>query len=158
VTHRYTILVGGNVIPGGGEPDVSAIAWADDTVIALGADDEVTGISRGDSHVVDLAGSCVVPLGEGNDARWPVGASLAIGGRADLAVVARDPRDGSDPRARRLEAIALIRGGRLVAGRLPGTGAHGHGHDHGPPSQVPAGRPSAATGRRAPTTGRPPAT
>ena len=71
MTHRYTLLIGGTVITGRDEPDVSAIAWAADTVIALGSDDDVRGTSRGDSHVLDLGGATVVALDVGPDARWP---------------------------------------------------------------------------------------
>ena len=135
MTHRYTLLVGGTVISGRDEPDASAVAWAEDTVIALGSDDDVRTISRGDSHLIDLDGAWVVPLGEAPDACWPPHATLEIGGLADLAVVEDDPRRLDTPEPRRLPAIALIRGGRVVAGRLPGSGAHpGHdaGHSHGP--------------------------
>jgi predicted amidohydrolase YtcJ len=121
VTHRYTLLIRGTVISGRDEPDVSAIAWAADMVIALGSDDEVRGTSRGDSHVIDLGGASVVALGEGPDARWPPDATLEVGGRADLAVLESDPRL-VDPHAQhRLPALALVRGGHVVAGRLPRT-------------------------------------
>jgi predicted amidohydrolase YtcJ len=119
VTHRYTLLIRGTVILGRDEPDVSAIAWAADTVIALGNDDEVRGTSRGDSHVIDLRGASVVALGEGPDVLWPPDATLEVGGRADLAVLASDPRRMDAPAGLRLSALALVRGGRVVAGRLP---------------------------------------
>jgi hypothetical protein len=127
VTHLYTILLGGNVIPARDQPAVSAIAWAGDTVIGLGSDEELRGLSRGDSWFVDLEGASVVPLG-GDDATWPIDGTLEIGGRADLAVVAGDPRVRPEP-STPPPMVALVRGGRVVAGRLPGSGrAH---HDHG---------------------------
>jgi predicted amidohydrolase YtcJ len=126
MTHRYTLLIRGTVISGRDEPDVSAIAWAADTVIALGSDDDVCGTSRGDSHVIDLGGASVVALGEGPDARWPPSATLEVGGRADLAVLESDPRLMDTHAQHRLSALALVRGGRLVAGRLPGA-ASPHG-------------------------------
>jgi len=125
VTHRYTLLVGGIVISGRDAPDASAIAWAEGTVLALGSDEEVRAISRGDSHVFDLGGACVVPLGEAGDATWPIDATLEIGGRADLAVVERDPRRLGVPAGEQLAALALVRDGRVVAGALPGAAAHG---------------------------------
>jgi predicted amidohydrolase YtcJ len=119
VTHRYTLLIGGTVISGRDEPDASAIAWAADTVIALGSDDEVRATSRGDSHVIDLRGASIVALGEGPDARWPPDTTLEVGGRADLAVLENDPRRIDAPAGQRLSAIALVRGGRVIAGKLP---------------------------------------
>ena len=92
MTHLYTLLIGGTVISGRDEPDASAIAWAADTVIALGSDDDVRATSRGDSHVIDLRGASVVALGEGPDVLWPPDATLEVGGRADLAVLESDPR------------------------------------------------------------------
>jgi predicted amidohydrolase YtcJ len=120
MSHRYTLLIGGIVISGRDEPDASAIAWAADTVIALGSDDDVRAASRGDSHVIDLRGASVVGLGERSDVFWPPDATLEVGGRADLAVLESDPRRIDGPAGRRLSALALIRGGQVVAGRLPG--------------------------------------
>jgi predicted amidohydrolase YtcJ len=120
VTHQYTLLIRGTVISGRDEPDVSAIAWAADTVIALGSDDDVRGTSRGDSHVIDLAGAIVVGLGQGADVHWPPDSTLEVGGPADLAVLESDPRRSDAPAGQRLSALALVRGGRVVAGRLPG--------------------------------------
>lgn len=108
MTHEYTLLVGGTVIVGGGEPDAEAIAWADDTILALGSDAEVRGISRGDSHVAEIPGAFVVSLS----------APLEVGGPADVAVLDADPR-GVTPGPPR-EPRAVIRSGRLVAGALAG--------------------------------------
>ena len=135
MTHRYAILGGGLVIPGRDGPDASAVAWAEDTIIALGSDDDVAGISRGDSHVVDLAGRCVVPLDAGGGASWPAEARIEVGGSANLAVLESDPRDAAAAPGRALRTVALIRSGRLVAGRLPG-GLGGHPTDgHGGPPE-----------------------
>lgn len=80
MTHEYTLLLGGRVIPGGGAPEATAIAWAADTILAIGSDEEVRSISRGDSHVVDLTGAVV---------RSPEsGPTLEAGGPADLVVEA----------------------------------------------------------------------
>jgi predicted amidohydrolase YtcJ len=125
VTHLYTILTGGLVLPARDETPVTAIAWAGDTVIGLGSDGEMLGLSRGDSRFVDLGGACVVPLGDG-DVAWPVDATIEVGSRADLAVLERDPRDGDAGTFARLSALALVRGGRVVDGRLPGETGGGH--------------------------------
>jgi hypothetical protein len=108
VTHEYTLLVGGRVLPGGDAPAATAIAWAGDTVLALGSDEEVRAISRGDSHVVDLRGATVIPMPPDVEATSPTSATLEVGGRADLAIL-RDDRP-----------IAVVRGGILVSGSLPG--------------------------------------
>ncbi len=124
MTHEYTLLTRGTIIVGRDEPDVSAIAWAADTVIALGSDDDVRGISRGDSHVIDLGGASVVGLSEGPNVPWPPDSTLEVGGPADLAVLESDPRL-ADPQAQhRLPALALVRGGRVVAGKLPAALHH----------------------------------
>jgi len=123
VTHQYTLLVNGAIITGRGAPDASAIAWAGDTVIAVGEDDGVRGISRGDSLVVDLDGLTVVPIGHGPVAAWPTDATLEVGGPANLAILDRDPRN-ADPAANPSSAvIAEIRSGRVVAGALPSGAA-----------------------------------
>lgn len=123
MTHAYTLLVHATVITGRDEPDASAIAWAGDTVIAIGDDDAVRGISRGDSRLVDLDGLTVVPVGHGPVADWPTDATLEVGGVADLAILDRDPRyvdPLADPSA---AVIAEIRSGRVTAGALPGGAA-----------------------------------
>ena len=97
MTHEYTLLIGGTVIPGGGEPDVTAIAWAEGTVLALGSDTDVRALSRGDSYVVDLRGAVVVPLGRDPEPGWPTEATLEIGGRADLAILDERSPGGMEP-------------------------------------------------------------
>ena len=130
MSHRYTLLVSGTILPGGGAPDVTALAWAADTILAVGSDAAIAGISRGDSHVVDLGGAFVVPLDPSGDPRWPSVAILEVGGPADLAVLDHDPR-ALDARAPgTLATLAVVRGGRVVAGRLPGTAHPGHDPDH----------------------------
>lgn len=69
MTHEYVILVGGRVEPRHGEPaagrpgDVAtALAWAGDRVLAVGSDEIVCAISRGDSTFLDLGGCVVTPL------------------------------------------------------------------------------------------------
>jgi len=119
VTHEYTLLVGGIVITGTDEAPVTAIAWAAGTVIALGTDEQVLGISRGDSFRVDLRGAVVVPLGPDDDATGkPPFGRLEIGAAADLAVLDRDPR--TEP-AGTPRTLAVLRGGHVTRGVLPGA-------------------------------------
>ena len=106
MTHEYTILFGGTVIPGGDKADASAIAWAHDTVLLIGSDDDVRAISRGDSHFVDLNGAYVVPLG----------VTLETGGPADMAVTDADPRTSPTPP----RTLAIVRAGLVVKGSLGG--------------------------------------
>ncbi len=115
MTHEYILLVGGVVITGGPEPDAEAIAWAEDTILALGSEAEVRSISRGDSRFIDLDGAFVVPLAPGAEAAWPAGTKLEPGGPADLAVLEHDPRLGT-PDGRPVRTLAIVRGGRVVAG------------------------------------------
>ena len=125
VTHEYTILVRARILAGGDQPDAEAIGWAAGTIMALGSDDEVRAISRGDSHFVDLGGAFVIPLAPGAEPRWPPDAALEIGGAADLAVLRDDPRPSGDhvPDPRVL-TMAVIRGGAVESGALPGSHEH----------------------------------
>jgi predicted amidohydrolase YtcJ len=108
VTHEYTILTGGIVVCGGSAPDATAIAWAADTILAVGSDAAVRSISRGDSRFVELGGARVVPAVAGD--------VLEPGSRADFVVLAAD-------RSR----IAVLLAGRVVQGALPaGTAAAEH--------------------------------
>jgi len=115
MTHEYTLLIGGRVIRGPSRAEATAIAWAADTILAVGTDEEVRAISRGDSHFADLAGRTVVPLAADGAVRWPPEGVLEVGGRADLAVLVPGADARADPRT-----IAVIRGGRIVSGALPG--------------------------------------
>lgn len=138
MTHEYTVLIGGIIIPGGDQADVSAIAWADDTILALGGDGDVLAISRGNSHVHDLRGAVVVPLAAGSDTAWSAAARLEVGGRADLAVLLHDPRVEAPHGLG--EALALVRGGHVVAGALPhelAAGEHQHAIQGGAEPRVP---------------------
>jgi hypothetical protein len=114
-------MSGGTVIPGADAPDAEAIAWAHGVILAVGSRTDVTAISRGDSALVELGGACVIPLADGAEPGWPTSARLEVGGPADMALLAADPRrHGGEAPGGRLEAIAIIRGGRVVSGALPG--------------------------------------
>ncbi|MFN8631312.1 MAG: hypothetical protein U0838_13645 [Chloroflexota bacterium] len=106
MTHEYTILTGGVVVAAvDGCAAPSAVAWALDTVLAVGGDADVLAISRGDSRVADLHGALVTPdAGAG---------PLEPGDRADFTI--RDAATG--------EVLAEIRAGQIVAGDVPGFSA-----------------------------------
>ncbi len=111
MTHEYTILTGGRILAlpdGASVPDApaTAIAWAGDTVLAVGTDEAVRAVSRGDSHIHELAGAIVRPLG---------GVLIEPGSPADFEVL-----DASaEPAAGHPRRVALVRGGRVVEGALP---------------------------------------
>ncbi|MFN8622315.1 MAG: hypothetical protein U0869_16405 [Chloroflexota bacterium] len=97
MTHEYTIATGGTVAASAGTAGTppTAIAWAADTILAVGTDAEMRALSRGDSTFLDLAGATVTPS---DAAAGPLG----TGDRADLDL--RTP-DGT-----------LV--GRVIAGRF----------------------------------------
>ena len=101
MTHEYVLLVGGVVQAGDGVP-ATALAYAHDTVLAIGSDEAVHAVSRGDSRVVDLAGRIVTPA--------DAGGRLEVGGQATFAVLASDGAT----------VLAIVRNGRAVEGTLPG--------------------------------------
>lgn len=99
MTHEYVIAVGGRIQRTADEPEAAtAIAWAADRVLAVGPDELVRAISRGDSTFLDLGG-CVVTAAPGAD-----GDDLEPGSPADL-----DFWDG--PRI-----VARVRAGRFTEG------------------------------------------
>jgi cytosine/adenosine deaminase-related metal-dependent hydrolase len=111
VTHEYTILTGGRILAlpdGESAPDAAAtaIAWAEDTVLAVGTDEAVRAVSRGDSRIHDLAGAIVRPLG---------GVLIEAGAPADFEVLDASAELAAGHHRR----VALVRGGRVVEGSLP---------------------------------------
>ena len=63
MTHEYVIALNGRVEPDlSGDGQATAIGWAADAVLAVGPDDVVRAISRGDSTFLDLRGCVVTPL------------------------------------------------------------------------------------------------
>ncbi len=65
MTHEYVIALHGNVgsaAAGRGPSAATAVAWAADSVLAVGSDDVVRAISRGDSTFLDLGGCIVTAL------------------------------------------------------------------------------------------------
>ena len=65
MTHEYVIALNGHIEPDpGGDSEETAVAWAGSSVLAVGPDDVVRAISRGDSTFLDLCGCIVTPLPE----------------------------------------------------------------------------------------------
>ena len=63
MTHEYVIALNGHIEPDpGGDSEETAVAWAGGAVLAVGPDDVVRAISRGDSTFLDLCGCLVTPL------------------------------------------------------------------------------------------------
>lgn len=143
MTHEYVIALGGRVLcaDGGGEPVPTAIAWAANSILAVGSDDAVTSISRGDSVFLDLAGCAVTPAPSDPDAAErlllaAVGAGrpfdlcqllveagfverdvrLDPGARCDLAIWSADPRAVPSDMAVALRLVAVVRAGAFTVG------------------------------------------
>ena len=65
MTHEYVIALGGRIEPrdpDDGDAIPTALAWAADRVLAVGSDDTVRSISRGDSTFMDVGGCIITPL------------------------------------------------------------------------------------------------
>jgi hypothetical protein len=144
MTHEYVIALGGRILGSGGSRvdgaagdadgtrDIAtAIAWAADRILAIGTDDAVSSISRGDSTFLDLDGCGVTGIPRDLEAAeaaargaWERGDradlasmlvaagqpdpidNLEVGAPAELAIWAPDP-----PRV-----VALVRAGAFTTG------------------------------------------
>ncbi len=100
MTHEYVIATGGRIL--GTDPSAgmkpTAIAWAADRVLAVGSDEAVRAISRGDSTFLDLDGCAVTAMDPS--------ATLEPGSPADLVF----RRPGS------AEVVAMVRAGAFTVG------------------------------------------
>lgn len=103
MTHEFVIAVGGRIAGAAGVDGraATAIAWAADRILAVGPDDVVRAISRGDSTFLDLAG-CTITAADGPAER------LEPGSPADLDVWRGDPGRGAP--------VASVRAGAFMAG------------------------------------------
>jgi len=144
VTHEYVIALGGTILgadAGDAGPRPTAIAWAADHVLAVGPDDVVRAISRGDSTFIDL-GACAVTAapaavdvaertlraavlaGRPFDAvkeleragQLTPGERLEPGSPAELAFWSADPATLSPPEASSLRVVAIVRAGAFSDG------------------------------------------
>jgi hypothetical protein len=63
MTHQYVIASKGRIEPiEPGSSGATAIGWAAEAILAVGSDEAVRAISRGDSTFIDLGGCVVTPL------------------------------------------------------------------------------------------------
>jgi predicted amidohydrolase YtcJ len=125
MTHEYTVATNGIVLGGSTRGTATALAWAEDTILAVGDDTTVRAVSRGDSTFVDLAGRAVSagldPADATEQMREAVRrgdrelgvAALEPGSPADLLIWSHDPR-GLDPGgADLLHVVGTVVGGHL---------------------------------------------
>lgn len=145
MTHEYVIALGGWIESGRlgrGDAEPTAVAWAADHVLAVGLDDVVRSISRGDSTFLDLRGCVVTALPDdpaGADALVRENASSAApdldlealligaglldpgsdlepGSPADLAFWDVGPEPGRPGRRPALRLVAMVRDGAFTEG------------------------------------------
>jgi hypothetical protein len=141
VTHEYTIALGGRIghQQPSGRDRYTAIAWAADRVIAIGTDDSVRSISRGDSTFLDIRGCVVTAIpsdlelahaavrehsGEDHDIEARLlrdgvldpGSRLEPGSLADLAFWAAHPAARVGTVGARAGLIAIVRDGAFTEG------------------------------------------
>jgi predicted amidohydrolase YtcJ len=124
MTHEYRILIGGTVIRGPGQADATAIAWAGGTIIAIGSDTEVRAISRGDSFVASIARLFVAAVPRSTDPSLDLAGVLEVGGDANFAILTFDPRRPPSDHGTTASIVCVVRLGRVVRGRLPGSISH----------------------------------
>ena len=130
MTHLYVIAVGGRVEPVPGQAKVpTAIGWAAEAVLAVGADEEVRSISRGDSSFVDISGCTVTALPTDIDRAVAAVASRAAGSGlgstlAQARLLGPDPVLATGSPA----DLAFWSGDRLVA--VVRAGAFTEGDEH----------------------------
>ncbi|MEW6223004.1 MAG: hypothetical protein AB1627_00090 [Chloroflexota bacterium] len=147
MTHEYVIGLRGVVlgaVPDAGTPagpSPTAVAWAADRMLAVGTDDEVRGISRGDSTFLDLAGCAVMPLPSdvvaaerlvraavargrpfdpvrllADAGLLAADATIEVGAPADLAFWTADPATVPASDAATVGVIAVLRAGHFTDG------------------------------------------
>ena len=145
MTHEYTILYDTVVLTGDDAcPRAGAVAYALDTILAVGDEPTVRGISRGDSRFIALPGKAVtvaprrpdlveqslreaVGTADGDGARDLLARLCAgaqgeparrvdVGAVADLAIWSADPARLGPGDGSRFRLEALVRGGTFDRG------------------------------------------
>ena len=125
MTHLYTVATNGVVLGNSSSGTATALAWAGDTILAVGDDTTVRAVSRGDSTFVDLAGRAVSAgrdVAEATQRMREVvrrGATdlsvgeLEPGSPADLLIWSHDPRQLAPGAADQLHVVGTVAGGHL---------------------------------------------
>ncbi len=149
MTHEYVIAYHGIIEPRG-DALTTAIGWADEAVLAVGSDEAVRSISRGDSTFIDLDGCVVTPMPTDldragdlvratTDQGLDVGrllvreglldpaSTLGPGSPADLAIWGPGPGPAGPEGTTVRRLVATVRGGHFT-----------EGDDHRGPFPVPA--------------------
>ncbi len=132
MTHEYVIALNGRVDPAAGHTQTAAptaVAWAADHVLAVGSDDAMRALSRGDSTFLDLDGCRVTALPTDLDAATE--ALRGAGPSADPGTLLRHARlldSDARPETGSAADLAFWDGGRLVA--VVRGGAFDEGDEH----------------------------
>ncbi len=139
MTHEYIIALNGQIEPSTlEEGEATAVAWAEHAVLAVGPDDVVRAISRGDSTFLDLDGCVVTPLPAAPSHADSLMREKEACGAAITRVLVED---GLLPAETTLEPgspadLAFWHGSDLVA--IVRDGHFTHGDDHRGPFLAPA--------------------
>ncbi|TFG68936.1 MAG: hypothetical protein E4H24_02235 [Thermomicrobiales bacterium] len=143
MTHEYIIALGGTVL-GSGQTDgpvATAVGWAADRVLAVGSDEVVKTISRGDSTFIDVAGCAISQAPRDSGAAelllramvttgrpfnsievlkeaglFEDAEPLEVGAPADLAFWSAIPETLSTRSATTLRIMAIVRAGAFTEG------------------------------------------
>ncbi len=142
MTHEYVIALNGEVAPHVPGPDgiaATAVGWAAEAVLAVGSDEVVRRISRGDSTFLDLDGCVVTALPNDPERadtiiRATTDPALDIssllvregllgpdpmlepGSAADLAFWGLGPDPGAPDGRVTMHLVAMVRGGAFTEG------------------------------------------
>jgi hypothetical protein len=144
MTHEYVIAVGGRIEPRRADLHglrSTAVGWAADAVLAVGSDELVRAISRGDSTFLDLGGCVVTALPHEQERADTLvrestaatagdvdigallsgagllepGTTLEAGSPADLAFWGTESGNTGDPQAP-ICLVAIVRAGAFASG------------------------------------------
>ncbi|MGD8486352.1 MAG: hypothetical protein PVH07_06905 [Chloroflexota bacterium] len=143
MTHEYVIALNGIVAPGPAGGTATAVAWAAEAVLAVGTDESVRAISRGDSIFLDLDGCAITPLPANPEAAADAVRQAGTGAVDIVSLLVRagrlDPEAALEPGAPADLAMwqATAGGGHRLVATVRG-GLFTEGDDHRGPFPPPA--------------------